>query len=222
MIEIQPLSASLYAHDTRTHILIRCHTFAVLNKNTDDKMNNNTPTDIKKLIDTMSVEELRQRLYDYMLADNKPSRPVAIVVRLKDISNRGGRYDVLFIMENGEEVEVKFTDRHSRLIYIYTLIHAQGYQRRSLTKNDYQPLRELFSKIYFADSSPLMKAIGDHFDRYMNQSVAQARVAVRKAIADSEDFEIARPQRHGGKLLVNFAAANYNNEEAVFIDTSLR
>ena len=185
-------------------------------------MNNNTPSDIKKLVDTMSVEELRQRLYDYMLADNKPSRPVAIVVRQKDISNRGGRYDVLFIMENGEEVEVKFTDRHSRLIYIYTLIHAQGYQRRSLTKNDYQPLRELFSKIYFADSSPLMKAIGDHFDRYMNQSVAQARVAVRKAIADSEDFEIARPQRHGGKLLVNFAAANYNNVEAVFIDPSLR
>ena len=54
-------------------------------------MNNNTPTDIKKLIDTMSVEELRQRLSDYMLADNQLPRPVAIEVRLKDKSTKGGR-----------------------------------------------------------------------------------------------------------------------------------
>ncbi len=171
-------------------------------------MNNNTPTDIKKLIDTMSVEELRQRLSDYMLADNQLPRPVAIEVRLKDKSTKGGRYDVLFIFENGEEVEVKFTDRHSRLIYIYTLLHPQGYQRRSLTKNNYQPLCELFSKIYFADPAPLLKSIGDKFDRYMNQSVAQARAAVRRAISDSEPFEIDRPQRHGGRLLVKFVADN--------------
>jgi hypothetical protein len=180
-------------------------------------MNNNTPSDIKKLVDTMSVEELRQRLYDYMLADNKLSRPVAIEVRLKDTYTRGGRYDVLFIMENGEEVKVKFTDRHSRLIYIYTLLHPQGYQRRSLTKNNYRPLCELFSKIYFAAPAPLLKSIGDHFDRYMHQAVAQSRVAVRKAIGNSESFEIGRPQHHGGKLLVNFAAEKGN----VIIDNSL-
>ena len=180
-------------------------------------MNNNTPTDIKKLIDTMSVEELRQRLSDYMLADNQLPRPVAIEVRLKDKSTKGGRYDVLFIFENGKEVEVKFTDRHSRLIYIYTLLHPQGYQRRSLTKNNYQPLRELFSKISFTEAAPLLKSIGDHFDRYMHQAVAQSRVAVRKTIGNSESFEIDRPQHHGGKLLVNFAAEKGN----VIIDNSL-
>lgn len=171
-------------------------------------MNNITPSDIRKMIDAMSVEELKQRLYDYMLADYQPSYPVAIQVRLKDTPNRGGRYDVFFIMNDGEEVEVKFTDRHSRLIYIYTLLHPQGYQRRSLTKNNYQPLCELFSKIYFADPAPLLKSIGDKFDRYMNQSVAQARAAVRRAISDSEPFEIDRPQRHGGRLLVKFVADN--------------
>lgn len=187
-------------------------------KNTDNRMNNNTPSDIKKLVDTMSVEEMKQRLYDYMLADTKLSRPVAIEVRLKDTYTRGGRYDVLFIMENGEEVEVKFPDRHSRLIYIYTLLHRQGYQRRSLMKNNYQPLRELFSKIYFTEPAPVLKSIGDNFEHYMNQAVAQSRVAVRKAISNSESFMIDRPQRHGGKLLVSFAA---EDKENVIIHNSL-
>ena len=180
-------------------------------------MNNNTPTDIKKLIDTMSVEELRQRLSDYMLADNQLPRPVAIEVRLKDKSTKGGRYDVLFIFENGEDVEVKFTDRHSRLIYIYTLLHPQGYQRRSLAKNNYEPLCDLFSTIYFMEPAPLLKSIGDNFDQYMHQAVAQARVAVRNAIARSEDYVIDHPQRHGGRLLVKFAA----NKGTVIIDNSL-
>jgi hypothetical protein len=86
-----------------------------------------------------------------------------------------------------------------------------------LTKNNYRPLCELFSKIYFAAPAPLLKSIGDHFDRYMHQAVAQSRVAVRKAIGNSESFEIGRPQHHGGKLLVNFAAEKGN----VIIDNSL-
>jgi hypothetical protein len=48
--------------------------------------------------------------------------------------------------------------------------------------------------------------------------VAQSRVAVRKAISNSESFEIDRPQRHGGKLLVSFAA---EDKENVIIDNSL-
>jgi hypothetical protein len=181
-------------------------------------MNNNTPSDIKKLVDTMSVEELRQRLYDYMLADTKLSRPVAIEVRLKDTYTRGGRYDVLFIMENGEEVKVKFTDRHSRLIYIYTLLHPQGYQRRSLRTNNFQALRDLFSRLYFGSAEPLMKAIGNDFDHYFSQAVAQSRKAIRETIGASELFEIALPQRHGGKTLVTFAANGGN----VIMDPSLQ
>ena len=96
-------------------------------------MESMTTQNITRMIDAMSVDELRMRLAAYMMAEQqKALQPIAIEVRLSDILNRGGRYDVFFVMENNEEVEVKFTDRYSRLIYIYTLLHPKGFQRRSL------------------------------------------------------------------------------------------
>ena len=79
---------------------------------------------------------LKNRLAAYMMADeNLVSRPIGVEVRLADTLDRSGRYDVLIVLEDGSEKEVKFRDRHSRLVYIYTLLHPQGYQRRSLRTN---------------------------------------------------------------------------------------
>ena len=128
-----------------------------------------------------------------------------------------GRYDVLIVLEDGSEKEVKFHDRHSRLVYIYTLLHPQGYQRRSLRANNFQALRDLFSRLYFGSAEPLLRAIGDNFDQYFSQAVAQSRRAIRETIGASEQFEIALPQRHGGKTLVSCAA----NGGHVIIDSSL-
>ena len=123
------------------------------------------PTFIEEMLDTMSVEELKNRLAVYMMADeNLVSRPIGVEVRLADTLDRSGRYEVMIIHEDGSEKEVKFRDRHSRLVYIYTLLHPQGYQRRSLKANNFQALRELFSRIYFESADPLMKAIGNDFD----------------------------------------------------------
>ena len=191
-----------------------------LNNNTVNNITTMTtiPTFIHEMLDTMSVEELKNRLAAYMMADeNLVSRPIGVEVRLADTFNRSGRYDVLIVLEDGSEKEVKFHDRHSRLVYIYTLLHPQGYQRRSLRANNFQALRDLFSRLYFGSAEPLMKAIGDNFDHYFNQAVAQSRRAIRETIGASEQFEIALPQRHGGKTLVSCAA----NGGHVIIDSSL-
>ena len=182
-------------------------------------MNTNNITFVMKMLDVMSVEELKNRLATYMMADeNLVSRPVGVEVRQADTLDRSGRYDVLIILEDGSEKEVKFHDRHSRLVYIYTLLHPQGYQRRSLRANNFQALRDLFSRIYFGSAEPLVKAIGNDFDHYFSQAVAQSRKAIRETIGASELFEIALPQRHGGKTLVTFAANGGN----VIMDPSLR
>ncbi len=84
-------------------------------------MATNNITFVKKMLDAMSVEELKNRLAAYMMADkNLVSRPIGVEVRLADTLDRSGRYDVLIILEDGSEKEVKFHDRHSRLVYIYT------------------------------------------------------------------------------------------------------
>ena len=194
------------------------HTFALTNRNTVKNMTTMTTTTIQEMLDTMSVEELKNRLAAYMMADeNLVSRPIGVEVRLADTLDRSGRYDVLIVLEDGSEKEVKFRDRHSRLVYIYTLLHPQGYQRRSLRANNFQALRDLFSRLYFGSAEPLLRAIGDNFDQYFSQAVAQSRRAIRETIGASEQFEIALPQRHGGKTLVSCAA----NGGHVIIDSSL-
>ena len=182
-------------------------------------MNMNDITTIMKMLDAMSVEEMKNRLATYMLADeNLTTRPAGVEVRLNETANRSGRYQVLILMEDGTEREVKFHDRHSRLVYIYTLLHPEGYQRRSLEKGNYKALRELFSKIYFTSADPLLKSIeGLGFAQYFCQAVAQSRVAVRNAIGKTDSFEIAMPQRHAGKTIIGCAS----NRECIVIDNSL-
>lgn len=165
-----------------------------------------TSENITKMIDAMSVEEMKERLAAYMQADMDMPKPVAIEVREQE--NSRVRYKVLLIMGDGEELEVKFTDRPSRLIYIYTLLHPQGFQRRSLTVKDYRPLCELYSNVYCTFSTDaLLKSINSlNFDQYFNQAVSQARVAIRNTINNSKDFEIARPQQNNGKTIIDFVA----------------
>jgi hypothetical protein len=172
-----------------------------------------------KMLDAMSVEELKNRLAAYMLADMQlAKKPVAVEVRMSETQDRGGRYDVLLITADGEEMEVMFRDRPARLIYIYTLMHPEGFQRRSLTANNYQKLCDLYSKLYFASAEPMLKSIEKlGFDQYINQAVTQSRVAIRNTIGSATEFEIARPQRNGGRTLVTFAAKGGN----VIIDNSL-
>ena len=178
---------------------------------------------IEKMIETMTTDEMKQRLAEYMAAD-KTLMPglVAIEVRLSPSGSAKCRYSVLLIGEEGDETEVQFRDRYSRLVYIYTLLHPQGYQRRQAAANDYRELCHLYTMLYFRGSDALLKTIkgtdtknpGHFFSHY----IAQSRNAVRQASPLAAPFVIDRPQSHNGKVLIPFVANGGN----VIIDASLR
>lgn len=168
----------------------------------------------------MSLEEIKQRLAEYMAAD-KELMPglVAVEVRLNQTGNAKCRYSVLLIDEEGGEIEVKFRDRYSRLVYIYTLLHPQGYQRRVPAAKDYRELCHLYSMLYFRDSDALLNTIAStDFDHFLSHYIAQSRNAIRQASPLAEPFAIDRPQSHNGKVLIPFVADGGN----VIIDASLR
>ena len=177
---------------------------------------------IQKMIEAMTTDEMKQRLAEYMAADQQLApRLVAVEVRPSN-NNVRCRYDVLLIAENGQETEVKFRDRCSRLVYIYTLLHPQGYQRRQAAANNYRELCHLYSMLYFRDSDALLKTIGSTDAKkpghFFSHYIAQSRNAVRQASPLAEPFAIARPQSHNGKVLIPFVADGGN----VIIDASLR
>ena len=175
---------------------------------------------IREQIEKMTVEELRAHLTKYMTNDISHLPPiVAIEVRLSDTGNVRCRYDVLLIAENGEETEVKFRDRYSRLVYIFTLLHPQGYQRRLAAANGYKAMRQLYTLLYFKGSDALLKTIDStDFNHFFSHYVAQSRNAIRQATPHAADFAIDRPQSHDGKVLIPFVAQG----GTVILDASLR
>ncbi len=174
---------------------------------------------IKKMIEEMTTDEMKQRLAEYMAADQQLApRPVAVEVRLSSPNNIRCRYDVLLIAENGQETEVKFRDRYSRLVYIYTLLHPQGYQRRLAAANNYKALRQLYTMLYFREGNALIRTIeSTDFDHFFSHNIAQSRKAIRQATPHSSDFSIDRPQSHDGKVLIPFVAQG----GTVILDPSL-
>ena len=175
---------------------------------------------IKKMIESMTTDEMKQRLAEYMVADQQLApRHIAVEVRPSSINNVRCRYDVLLIAEDGQETEVKFRDRYSRLVYIYTLLHPQGYQRRLAAANNYKALRQLYTMLYFKGGDALMKTIeSTDFDHFCSQYIAQSRNAIRQATPHASDFAIDRPQSHDGKVLIPFVAQG----GTVILDNSLR
>jgi len=174
---------------------------------------------IEESLASMSVEELKARLAEYMKNDAslKP-RLVTIEVRLiADFARR--RYDVILIDEEGEETPVKFSDRCSRLIYIYTLLHPHGYQRRKPAGDNYRALSQLYNLLFFMNSETLLKTINSTgYEHFLSHYVAQSRKAIREASPLAAPLAIDRPQAHSGKILIPFVEQGGN----VIIDSSLR
>lgn len=176
---------------------------------------------ILEIINNMTIEEMKTRLAEYMAHDESLMSPlVAVEVRLSG-NNARCRYDVLLIDEEGNEYTVKFRDRYSRLIYIYTLLHPKGYQRRQVVADNYRELRRLYSQIYFKDSDALLKTIESTDTKkpgqFLSQYITQSRNAVREASPLAERFTIARPQAYNGKVIIPFVATG----GTVIIDNSL-
>ena len=159
-------------------------------------------------VNTLTTDELRLRLAEYMEKDPMLHPPlVAVEVRLNSNVNANCRYDVLLIDKEGNETSVKFRDRYSRLVYIYTLLHPNGYQRRKPQANNYSALCHLYCQLYFRESDALLKTIASTgYEHFLSHYIAQSRKAIRKASPLAEAFTIDRPQSHNGKTLIPFAA----------------
>ena len=174
---------------------------------------------VTMLIENMSVQELKTRLAEYMTADKRyaPS-PISVEVRKRERQTRSGRYDIILIMDDGSESVVKFKDNPSRLIYIYTLLHPQGYQHYKLERDNFLELKRLYSKVFFKEADHLIKAINNDFNHFFYQAVAQSRKAIRLASVNSEKFEIAPPKDYNGMSIIPYLS----HGEHIVIDSSLR
>ena len=204
----------IFGYNCRHHVDRR-----ILMKETKRIKNQNfmKADNIENVIVNMSVDELRDRLKEYMKNDDTLTpHTVAIEVRLSAKDSSSCRYDVLLVDENGQEKEVKFRDRYSRLVYIYTLMHPEGYQRRKLMANNYRVMRQLYSKLYFSDADKLLNLSEKSFDHFFSQAVAQSRAALRSMGVASDELEIGHPRTYG-RLLIPFVKKG----NTVIIDRSL-
>ena len=177
---------------------------------------------IQEAIKQMSVEEMQQRLAEYMAADKKwAPNPIAIEVRHRDAKDVSGSniYDVIVRKDDDTEEVIKFGDRYSKLIYIYTLMHPKGYQRRSLNKQDqrFPELASLYRAVYMADPERLISCAAKDFNHMMSMAVSFIRKAIDKMIG-CEELTIGNPRHFYGRTVI---PAVYNGLE-VIIDSQLQ
>ena len=177
---------------------------------------------IQEAIQQMSVEEMQQRLAEYMAADKEwAPKPIAIEVRHRDIKDISGTniYDVVVLKDNGTEEVIKFEDRYSKLIYIYTLLHPKGYQRRCLNKPEkaFTELASLYRAIYMADPKRMIASAEKDFNHMMSMAVAFVRKTLDKMIG-CEELTIGNPRQYYGRTVI---PAVYNGLELI-IDSQLQ
>ena len=177
---------------------------------------------IQEAIQKMTVEEMKQRLAAYMAADKEwAPKPVAIEVRYRDQNAIGGsnKYDVIVLKDDDTEEVIQFGDRYSKLIYIYTLMHPKGYQRRILNKRErnFPELTSLYQNIYsMADTERLVKQATKNFDHVMNMAISFIRKAFKNKIG-LEELSIGNPREYNGMVVI---PAVYDGLE-VILDSEL-
>lgn len=177
---------------------------------------------IQEAIQQMSVEEMQERLAKYMAADKQwAPKPVAIEVRHRDIKDISGTniYDVIVLKDDDTEEVIKFEDRYSKLIYIYTLLHPKGFQRRSLNKPEkaFPELASLYRAFFMADPERLIAYTAKDFNHMMSMAVAFVRKAIDKMIG-CEELTIGNPRQYYGRTVI---PAVYKGLE-VIIDSQLQ
>ena len=161
---------------------------------------------IQEAIQQMSVEEMKQRLASYMAADKEwAPKPMAIEVRHRDIKDISGTniYDVIVLKDDDTEEVIHFEDRYSKLIYIYTLMHPKGYQRRSLNKpeKDFSELACLYRAVFMADPDRLIAYAAKDFDHMMSMAVSFIRKVLKKMIG-CEALTIGNSRHYNGRTVI--------------------
>lgn len=122
----------------------------------------NKVTLIDKKIMSMTIEEMRNALKEYMLQDALMGKmPISVEVRHNhSLGNcKNGGYDVIFMLEDGSVVKVDFKERAGKLIYVYALTHPRGFQRRALAQNDFSGLINLYTTLFACSSEKILKPL---------------------------------------------------------------
>ena len=177
---------------------------------------------IQEVIQQMSVEEMQERLAKYMAADKEwAPKPIAIEVRHRDIKDISGTniYDVIVLKDDDTEEVIKFDDRYSKLIYIYTLMHPKGYQRRILNKPEraFPELASLYRAVFMSSPERMIAYTAKDFNHMMSMAIAFIRKAIDKMIG-CEELTIGNPRQYYGRTVI---PAVYDGLE-VIIDSQLQ
>ena len=161
---------------------------------------------IQEAIQQMSVEEMKEKLAAYMAVDKEwAPKPVAIEVRHRDRDDIVGAniFDVIVLKDDDTEEVIKFGDRYSKLIYIYTLMHPKGYQRRCLNNRErnFPELTSLYQTIFMADPDRLVNYAAQKFDHMMNMAISFIRKAFRNKTG-LEQLSIGNPRQYNGRVVI--------------------
>ena len=177
---------------------------------------------IQEAIQQMSVEEMQQRLAEYMAADKEwAPKPIAIEVRHRDIKDIKGSniYDVIVINDDESEVVINFGDRYSKLLYIYCLMHPKGFQRRSLDKPEkgFPELASLYRAIFIIEPERLISAATKDFDHTISMAISFIHKAF-KGMVYGEELSIGNTRKYSGKIVIPAVYDGLN----VIIDSQLQ
>lgn len=134
-----------------------------------------------------------------------------------------GYYDIVVYEGNGESNILSFHDRASKLLYVFTLLHPHGFQRRVLGRNNCSDLLALCSVLFGIKAcGRIGTKLSNDFDHYISQAAAQSRRAVAESVKNPEtamNCSLADPRKTGGNLYIPRVKENVS---CVMVDTRIK
>jgi hypothetical protein len=162
-------------------------------------------TKIQEAIRQMSSEERDTLLVAYMEKDKAwAPKPVAIEVRRREMNEVSGNriYNIIVILEDGQEVKIHFRNPKSEVLYIYALLHPRGFLRESLNRPGCPKLANLYTILYMADPRILVNQASQNFDRMMSQAISDARRSIEDALIFAEELSFGNPRHYDMKIVI--------------------
>ena len=175
---------------------------------------------IQEAIQQMSIDEMKERLAVYMSQDKAwAPKPIAIEVRKRREEEISGNriYNIIVILEDGQEVQIHFVNLKSEVLYVYALLHPRGFLRDSLDRPGYPALSKLYSLLYMADPRKLVAQAEINFDRMVSQAISDSRRAISEKLIFDEELSFGNPRHYD---MMTVIPAVYNGLQ-VIIDESI-
>ena len=152
-------------------------------------------TKIQEAIRQMSSEERDTLLAAYMEKDKAwAPKPVAIEVRRREMNEVSGNriYNIIVILEDGQEVKIHFRNLKSEVLYVYALLHPRGFLRESLNRPGCPKLANLYTILYMADPRILVNQASQNFDRMISQAIS----------IFAEELSFGNPRHYDMKIVI--------------------